>query len=173
MNTFKYNAFLSEFPFLDKALRNQNGEPRSPKTCDSISVKRITWDILKTQPSEYSWDGSLVGIHEWERVDFVLAASTFIEDAVATKGKHGSNYAHEGQHDWEGETVLEAINRHGVASTLGFIVWTRGGYNVVEHYSEPNWSAVIYKPSKDLSLAQAVVEATAKAVEEVQTESAF
>lgn len=175
MNAFKLDAMIEEFPFLrDTALVSKNGRSRrEAKTCDGIAIKRIDADLLARTPKNYSWDGSLVGIDEWDRIDFVLSDGTVIIDAVKQEVEAGSNYAHTDTHYEDGETILEAIYNHQVADSLAFIVWAKGGYVVEGHYSQPNWSATIYKPAKDFSLTSVIIEAKERAGNEVQAETNF
>jgi hypothetical protein len=169
MNRFKFNALRDEFPFLEQC----HDEDFQVKDCDGITIKRIAAKLLDQTPRRYSWSGSLVGINKVDRVDFVLSDGSVITDAVEADTESGSNYAHSGTYRREGETILEAIDRHGVAESLDFIVWTEWGYNVVEHHSEDDWRAVVYKPAKGFALTDAIAEAKGKALAEVQAEANF
>lgn len=182
MNRFKYNALKDEFPFLAQtAMVTEGGKERDPKNCDGITIKRITQELLDKTPQEHSWDGSLVGINKWVRVDFILKDGSIIKGAVMPKGSSGSNYAYEETHSWQGETVLEAIYRHCAIMKFGtvpgeveFIVWTKGGYNVVEHYSQRDWRSTIYKPAKGQNLIRkSIINARGEALDEVKAEANF
>jgi len=175
MNRFKYDALKDEFPFLAQtAMSTEEGSKRDPKNCDGISIKRISQELLDKTPQEHNWDGSLVGINKWVRVDFVLEDGSIIKDAVKARGSSGSNYAHSETHSWEGETVLEAIYCRHAITLVKFIVWTEGGYNVVEHYSQRDWHSTIYKPAKGSDfLRKAVINARRRALDEVKAEANF
>ena len=180
MNRFKLNALKQEFSFLkDTALLRRDGSERESDSLDGIVIKRITKDLLNHTPREHFWDGSLVGIEEWERVDFVLndynnpQNHIIVRDAVKCSGDSGSNYAHQGHYEWDGETILEAIDRLGMADTLLYIVISEGGYNIVEHHSQSNWRTTIYKPAKDFNIRDAISDARIAAFKEVSAEAAF
>ncbi len=174
MNRFKFDALCNEFPFIqDSVMRRGNGNARDVKDCENIIIKRATREMLDTTPQEHSWDGSIVGIDEWERVDFILCDGTILNDAVKTGGESGSNYAHSETRSWQGETVAEAIFKHGVADSLAYVVWIEGGYNIVENYSTRDFRATIYKPSRDFTWQQVIDDELAKAIVHVRAEINF
>lgn len=166
MNRFKLNAFKQEFPFLLDIIGDS--------IPDTIRVKRVDENLLKVIPRYSCHDGSM-GVSEMdERVHFVLSDGTVIEDAVLQSGHVSSNYAHSQSRSWEGESVLESIDRHGVADKLQFIV--------VEQYHLHDWegqehikehSFCIYKPPKDTSFGEEIKKARAFALAEVRAEADF
>ncbi len=176
MNRFKYQAMCNEFPWLQQAIgtqRHDNAQARNLIDLDSVEIKRITVEVLDKKPSDNDYIGSLVGIHEWDEVVFVLDDGTVMRDAVKRGAYWKSNYAHEGNRTSDGEDMLEAIARLDVANTLAYIVWACGGYNAENHYSAGNWRATIYKPAKDFTLAEVITAVEAKALEQVKTEATF
>lgn len=166
MNRFKYQAYVQEFPFLQDIIGD--GSP------DSVRIKRADENLLQVIPIYRYHDGSL-GVTEMdEKVHFVLADGSIIHDAVKQSGHTSSNYAHTQTKEWVGETVLEAIDRHGVAESLAFIV--------VEHYYLDDWSGgeykiehnfTIYKTPKGTSFGAEIEKARAQALAEVRAEADF
>ena len=166
MNRFKYQTYLQEFPFLQDLIGDE--------IPDSVCVKRADENLLRVTPQYYYHDGSL-GVTEMdERVHFVLADGSILYDAVNQSGHTSSNYAHTRNQTWEGETVLEAIDRHGVAESLAFIV-------VEKHYLD-DWSRqeytkehtfTVYKASKNATFVAEIAKARARALAEVRAEADF
>lgn len=173
MNRFKFNAFLSEFPALESILIDRRYCPHKACYCDGIKVARLSREFLAFVPEHTSHDGSMVGIDKREEVSFVLNDGAIIRNAVRANGTHGSNYAYSETLHEEGETILEAIDRHDVASSLRLIVVVRSGFTVREHYSEPNFSACVYKAGKGESLTELIEEAAIAALTEVRAEANF
>ncbi|MHA1216264.1 MAG: hypothetical protein ACTSPX_02920 [Candidatus Thorarchaeota archaeon] len=168
MDRFKYQAFLEEFPFLTEII----GEG-DPLDCEGITVKRIDNELLKKVPRRSIATGSCVGIDDREVVSFILADSTILENAVRDGGSAIHNEAHTDNEYWDGETILEAIDRHNVGDNLSYIVVVREGYNVRDHYSEPSWCCTVYKPGRNINLAEVIAEEKAKALEMVRAEANF
>ena len=166
MNRFKYQAYVQEFPFLQDIIGDE--------IPDSVRVKRADENLLKVVPKYYYHNGSM-GITEMdEKVHFILNDGTFIKDAVKQSGHTSSNYAHSQTKEWEGETVLEGIDRHGVAGTIAFIV--------VEKYYLDDWSGqeytkeytfTVYKTLKGTSFGAEIEKARAQALAEVRAEADF
>jgi hypothetical protein len=166
MNRFKYQAYVQEFPFLQDIIGDE--------IPDSVRVKRADENLLKVVPQYYYHDGSL-GVTEMdEKVHFILADGSILHDAVKQSGHTSSNYAHSQERSWDGETVLEAVNRHGVAESLAFIV--------VEHYYLDDWSGgeykreynfTIYKTPKNTTFGAEIEKARAQALAEVRAEADF
>ncbi len=166
MNRFKLNAYIQEFPFL----RNIIGD----SIPDSVRIKRADENLLKVVP-QYSYHDGSMGITKMdERVHFILNDGTIIENAVEQKGHTSSNYAHSQERSWDSETVLEAIDRHGVAESLAFIV--------VEKYYLDDWSGqeytkeytlTIYKTPKNTTFGAEIEKARAQALAEVRAEADF
>lgn len=174
MNRFRYEALVEEFPFIPRTvMERKDGKEREVIDCESITIRRVTKQLLERTPEEYAVVGSLVGVDQWTKVDFVLDDRLIIRNAVKNSGSSHSNYAYEGDERWEGESVLEAIHRLKVADKLAYIVWTTGGYDVVEHFSLPTFKALIYKPSKEFTFQEEIDRALNAAREIVKAESNF
>ena len=166
MNRFKLQAYKQEFPFLEEIIGDTNP--------DSVRIKRVDENLLKIIPQYYYHDGSM-GISETdEKVHFVLADGTIIKNAVEQAGHTSSNYAHSQTKEWEGQTVLEAIDQHGVADKLQYIV--------VEYYDLDDWSGgeykreytlTIYKAPKNTTFGAEIEKARAQALAEVRAEADF
>ncbi len=166
MNRFKYQAYVQEFPFLQDLVGDD--------IPDSVRIKRADENLLKVIPEYYCYDGSM-GITEMdEKVHFILNDGTFIKDAVKQSGHTSSNYAHSQTEIWDGETVLEAIDRHGVADKIQFIV--------VESYYLDDWeggereeeyAVIIYKTPKGTTFGAEIEKARAQALAEVRAEADF
>lgn len=166
MNRFKYQAYVQEFPFLQDLIGDE--------IPDSVRVKRADENLLQFIPTYRCHDGSLGVTEIDERVHFIIADGSIIHDAVKQAGHTSSNYAHTQTKEWEGETVLEAIDRHGVAESLAFIV--------VEHYYLDDWSGgeykreytlTIYKTPKNTTFGEEIEKARAQALAEVRAEADF
>jgi len=162
MNRFRENALRKEFPFLGELLDDVKPE--------EISIKRIDINLLNLIPEHNGWSGSAVGINSGERILFVLSDGSVIKNAVAQSGRVGSNYAYTETREWDGETILHAIDRHGVSATLEYIVAHRYGVRTIEHYSEGQ-SLAIYKPGKGIDLPGLIRAAYTAAAEQVAAES--
>lgn len=166
MNRFKLEAYMKEFPFL----RNIIGDAIP----DSVRIKRADENLLRFVPRYSRHDGSMGQTVADEKVHFILADGTIIEDAVRQSGDISSNYAHSQSRSWEGEAVLEAIDRHGVADKLQYIV--------IEYYYLDDWvgdeyveeySFTVYKTPKDTSFGAEIEKAMACALAEVRAEADF
>jgi hypothetical protein len=166
MNRFKLQAYVQEFPFLREIVGDA--------IPDSVRVKRADKNLLKVVPEYYYHDGSLGESKLSEKVHFVLQDGSILRDAVEQGGKKTSNYAYSQEQYWEGETVLEAIDRHGVADKLQYIV--------VEYYYLDDWSGqeytkeysfTVYKPPKETSFGAEIEKARACALAEVRAEEDF
>jgi hypothetical protein len=166
MNRFKYQAYVQEFPFLHDLI---GGE-----IPDSVRVKRADENLLKVVPEYYYRDGSLGVTERSENVHFVFTDGSILHDAVKQSGHTSSNYAHTQTREWRGETVLEAIDRHGVAESLAFIVVERNYLNDWEggHY-EKEHEFTIYKTSKNTTFGAEIEKARAQALAEVRAEVDF
>lgn len=173
MNRFKFQAFLNELPALAGILTDGRDRPREARHCDGIKVGRVGRELLALVPEHTTHDGSLVGINKREEVSFVLNDGSVIRNAVRQEGEHGSNYAHSQTLRESGESVLEAIDRHGCAEFLRMIVVVRSGFTVREHFSEPNFTAAIYKAAKGEALPTLISEAAVAALAEVRAEANF
>jgi hypothetical protein len=166
MNRFKLQAYQKEFPFLQDLIGDE--------IPDSVRIKRADENLLKVVP-QYSYHDGSMGITKMdERVHFILNDGTIIKNAVEQKGHTSSNYAHTQDQYWKGEAVLEAIDRHGVAESLVFIV--------VEKYYLDDWSGqeytkeytfTVYKTPKNTSFGAEIEKARAQALAEVRAEADF
>ena len=166
MNRFKFLAYLQEFPFLQDLIGDE-----SP---DSIRIKRADENLLKFIPTYSLHVGSMGKTKNWEKVHFVLKDGTIIDDAVLHRVDFSSNYAGDSPYSTDGEAVLEAIDRHGVAETLQYIV--------VEYYYIDDWEGQecteeytfsIYKTPKNTTFGAEIQKARAQALAEVRVEADF
>jgi hypothetical protein len=163
MNQIKYEAYLDEFPILQKLLPADGAH-----NCEAIRIKRLTPEVLSQTPEVHTHIGSLVDIDQGDQV-WLVQRERIVK--VAPSGTSDSNYAHEERHEWEGESLLEACYRDNVEPEL--IVWRRYGYEVVEHCSTPLFNVIVYKPAKDTTVRQLIEEALKTAAEAVKAEAAF
>ncbi len=166
MNRFKYQAYQNEFPFLQDLVGDE--------IPDSVRIKRADENLLKVIPRYSCHDGSM-GITELnEKVHFVLEDGSILYDAVEQCGRTSSNYAHTQTKEWRGETVLEAIDRHGVAESLAFIIVETYYLNDWEggHY-EKEHEFTIYKTPKNTTFGAEIEKARAQALAEVRAEADF
>jgi len=173
MNRFKKQAFFKEFPFLG-SLKGFDTETLSGEELDSLKVSRFDEETLERVPSSYYWDGSLGVTDNWQRVDLVLKDGSVIHDAVQTQGKSGSNYAYTQTQTWEGETILEAIDRHGVADSLAYVVLLAHELNDWEgsRYVHSH-KVTVFKPARGVSVNALIDAARSRALREVQAECNF
>jgi hypothetical protein len=168
----KFNAFMKEFPFLIECTKWNDTQGNS-LDCDSIKIANITSDLLAHSPRYKGATGSLVGIDNGERFDFVLSDGQIIKNAVASGGSVIHNEAHTDNEYYDGETVLEGIDKHQVAKCLAFIVKISYGYNIRDHHSLNNYSIIIYKPAKNFALIDIIAAANEKALADVRAEADF
>ena len=128
MNRFKFEAFVGEFPFLSTVFTVKNYDRTTTvltaEDVNSIRVKRIDATLLSCTPKSFSWDGSLGETQRFTEFSFVLndATATVLLNCVKQEREAGSNYAHSQTIVFPGESVLEAIDRHGCADNLVAIV---------------------------------------------------
>lgn len=166
MNRFKYQAYVQEFPFLQDIIGDE--------IPDSVRVKRADENLLKVIPKYYYHNGSMGVSKLSEEVHFVLQDGSILHDAVKRSGHTSSNYAHSQTKEWEGETVLEAIDRHGVADQLQYIVqdvFDLDDWEGQEYHR--SWEIFIYKPPKGTSFREEIEKARAQALAEVRAEADF
>ena len=174
MNRFKYQAFLEEFPSLKEILVDRNGDEFEAGNIDSIAVKRIGKELLNWTPEYYTWAGSLVDTLRADYVHFILVDGDIIQDAVKQDSESGSNYAYEGTRRQDGETVLEAIDRHGISLKLSLIVIVDRDYDSTSGRDlVDERSVIVYKVAKDFTLVRAINEARQVAGREVRAETNF
>lgn len=166
MNRFKLQSYLNEFPFIREII----GE----STPDNVIIKRADENLLRLIPQYCYHNGSMGESEYTEKIHFILSDGTIISDAVRQEGSESSFYAHSQSRSWEGETVLEAIDRHGVAETLQYIV--QDVYNLDDWSGQEydcSWRLTIYKTPKDTNFRAEIAKAKAKALAEVKAEADF
>lgn len=165
LDNFKREALRKEFPFLSQFKQEM-------EKAEELSIKRIDAEFLNWTPTDYTVDGSVVGISRGEIVNFVLSDGTVVKDAVRQDYEHRSNYAHTDTSSGAGETVLHAIDRLGVAEKVDFVVVDHYGIHTENHYSFGSQLEIL-KPAKGLKIKNLVEEAYQKASKEVAAEAAF
>lgn len=166
MNRFKHQAYLQEFPFLQDLIGDE--------IPDSVRVKRADENLLRVTPQYYYHNGSMGRSEMDERVHFILQDGSILHDAVRQCGHTSANYAHTQTKEWEGETVLEAIDRHGVAESLQYIV--QGVFDLDDWEGQEyhrSWEIVIYKTPKEVPFGAEIGKARAQALAEVRAEADF
>ena len=165
MNRFKLQAYLQEFPFLQDIIGDE--------IPDSIRIKRADENLMKFVPCYSRHDGSMGRTKSYARVHFVLKDGIIL-DAVRHEECFSSNYAGYPPYSIDGETVLEAIDRHGIAEKLQF--------TIVEEYFLDDWSGqeyveeysfIIYKTPKNTTFGAEIQKAMAQAIAEVRVEADF
>ena len=166
MNRFKLQAYKQEFPFL--------GEIIGDDIPDSIRIKRADENLLKFIPTNSLHVGSLGRTEMNERIHFVLHDGEVLHDVVVRSEEYSSNYSGDTPYSTDGETVLESIDRHGVAETLQYII--------VEYYYIDDWEGhecteeytfSIYKTPKNTTFGAEIQKARAQALAEVRVEADF
>jgi len=168
MNRFKLDAIREEFSCVAYLTMDKEATD-----VDSVEVKRVDANLLNTTPSYSGATGSMVGIDEGEKFHFVLEDGTVLEDAVKNEGSCHHNEAHWDNESWTGETVLEAIEKHGVGDTIVLIVQERYGHEIQDHYSIGGLDFIVYKAPKGKTIADYLEEARVKAMETVKAEVNF
>lgn len=168
MNPMKFDAFLAEFPFLNEVFTAHGLEAQD---CDGLTVKRLTPELLNSIPCVGGATGSLVGIEDGEYIA-IVTPETVMVDVVRQSVDWIHNEAYTDNESWTGESVLEAIYRMQ-AENLTHVVVVESGYNVVNHYSQNDWEATIYKPSKEFTVRDLIAQAVEKAQAQVKAESEF
>lgn len=163
MNRFKFEAMVEEFPFLPEAFGK-----RESQWCFTLTVKRVTPELLNVTPRTDEHEGSLVGIWEGDEVYLIADNKAY---QVQAAWDFDSNFAHTDRRWGPGETLLEACARYEVHPD--YIVWIEFGLGIENHYSTKEWKATIYKPGRDISIAGTIAVARSKARREVGVEVAF
>ena len=92
---------------------------------------------------------------------------------VLPDGLRQSNYAHTDDVQFKGETILETIYHHDAQNFLKFVVQVEYGLSAHNHVSDDDWRAVIYKPARDVNIAELIEQAKSQAAEQVAAESEF
>jgi len=168
VNKFKFDAFLKEFPFLKELVKDKD-----PVEIDGIWVKRMDENLFNRTPSYEGATGSLVGINQGEQVHFVLLDGTLLKNAVKDEGSCTHNEAYQDDESWEGETILQAIEKHNLGEKVAYIVWENYGYEIQDHYSTGGLNLTIHKPPKEKKVWDYLEVARKKAIEQVKAESDF
>ena len=163
MNKFRFEAIVSEFPFL----RELGATPE----CDSIQVKRWDEAVLAIVPNEYSYDGSLVNDWREDTWHAILPDGEIKRDFVKASSHYHSNYAHSQDRNECGETLLEAL--HDLDESEYLV------RHEVEHddergrpYRDSDWWT-IYKPARQVTIAGLCKEALQRAKRDVAAELDF
>ena len=169
MNKFKLDVLKREFPFLKEILSD-----KKHTEINFIRIARADEEMLKSIPEEYYWDGSAGETSNWDRISFVLKNGTVQMNCVRTKGVAGSNYAHEGTREWEGETVLEALSEIENPDDIQYIVWEKKIFSDWRGQDRTRtYEVTIYKTPKNESLSDILERAKKKAMMEVMAETNF
>jgi len=170
MDRFRKTAVYEEFPYIRKFLANS-------RSLESVRVKRIDENLLLRRAEEEIVVGSLVNIDRGTDYWIVAEGSeagVFGYFTVERTVEYISSYAGEDGYKIPGETILEAIDRHGLQDKrIIAIVGKRYGYDVVDHVSRDSWSMTIYKPGKDVDIARLIKQAKADALTKLRAEADF
>lgn len=170
MNRFKYQAYVKEFPFLHKIL----GEDVDPRGIDKITIKRADENLLSYTPRSSSHVGSMGRTESETKVHFVLVNGEILENAVIQEEHYSSNYSGDTSYDYEGETIIEAIDRHDIAEQLQFIVVEKYYYDSWEGQErEEKYFLEIYKVPKNITYREIIQKIKEKAIAEVRREADF
>lgn len=162
MSKFQIRAFFTQFPFL-----TSGDEPlvRDTEKVEVVAVSRIDKDFLGKEPKYDGATGSLVGIHDSERIYlFDRDGNLLIE--VKQGGYCHHNEAHTDNEEWQGETVGEALLRTDPAQ-VHYAVVVHTGYEIRDHHSVGGYSVTVYKPPQGFSLPDWVEEQTRRASEQI------
>jgi len=147
MNGFRLDAMRRKYPSI--AFLTQGVDAI---TVDSVCIEKVSDEVLYYTPQYSGATGSLVGIDSGARVHFALKDGTVMQDAVHNSGDCHHNEAYQDDQSWEGETILEAIYRHGIRDTLDHIVKERYGYKVENHYSVGGRAFTVYQAPEGISI---------------------
>lgn len=169
MNRFRLEAFLSEFPVLQKFAEQEEIDLEEAR---DIKVSRLDEVFLSSRPFIRRVTGSLVDIYSGNRVFLVTQGEEFLE--VEGDYSFRSNYAHQDPYDKEGHTVLEGIDEVGVENLNPDlpIIELEVGLETVDHHSR-GFRIILWKPSKRVNLADLIRSAKEKALAEVKAEAEF
>ncbi len=175
MDRFKFKSFLTEFPFL-KNLGLRRIEEVDLEDFE-IKVHRLDESWLTTPPKGTWHVGSCVDICNDHQIFAVLNDQTVIDLEVENRGNSGSNYAHEDDYYYEGETVLEALDRWidaggGNPELIVYFVDYKRGIYTHEHHSY-GARLDILKPEKGVTISQRLDEAQKEAEAQVRAEANF
>ncbi len=182
---FRIEAIKKSFPFLFRWPATKpnwitgNGEPAvmaersSPLVNDgkvySLTIARVTKELLASTPRYTGATGSLVGIDD----DFALflldeAGSVLGEVRQAMDIHH--NEAHRDHEAEEGETVGEAIVRLGVYDVCTQVLGRHTGFIIRDHHSSGGYDAVLYLCPKGWTISGWCTEELRRAEAQVTAE---
>jgi len=164
MNRFKRVSYLREFPWLHDL-----------KPWKDVQVKRLDEVVLRhLEPVVEIHTGSMVDIHIEDEVHFVLNSGKIMKNVVHQRFEWRSNYIHEEPVDKPGETILEAIDRLGVADVIRYVVLQEQGHEYVSgQYDREVALITIYKLPRGKTLGEFVEKARRDAEKEVAREISF
>jgi hypothetical protein len=145
MNKFKFEAFLSKFPFLREIL----GEEFTALEVDYIGVRRADENFLARVPREADW--------KQEETHFYCNNGTLLKNAIVRQGSDG-----------QGETVLEALSRLNNPDDVKYIIWGSTDYPFCAE--ERCYYITIYKPPKEVKFSDLIRQAQEKALAKVKKE---
>ena len=160
MDKLRFQAFLDEFPFLERVLDFRGVDCFDYRKIRSINIKRIDKDFLNRTPVSYSSEG---GIEHWEKLFSVLLQrdSSLLVSEVEIYPKNDSK----GE---EGERIVSSLEGYKQSSHLVWLI----------RYVHPvgdvdSFSVTIYKPRQDSSLALEIVKAKEAELKTIQAEADF
>ena len=166
MNRFKYEAFLEEFPFLDKIMVEHKFRPEN-LTGKGISIKRADDLLLSSTPLDSGYD--CCQGQRWRLTYFHFIATEVLLRAVFREVNWKYADTHTPDENREGESVLEAIFRHNIAPSLKFIVGVHRSGCDFDDTPESN-EITIYKTPKDVTYSDLIKEAQTSAIGDVKVE---
>ena len=86
------------------------------------------------------------------RIDFVLKDNSIISDAVKIGRVSESNYSGENTVIYEGERIIDSINRNNCKDEIEYILIVNYGYRSWCHQPERSWNRMqIYKINEDFN----------------------
>lgn len=163
MKTFKNEAFLKEFPFIEGLIDNST----------DITVSRVDKDLLKKSFQNRSWDGSLG--NDYDNYTVLFFSKDGKQLGSPSIGEYsGSNYSHSQTVDKDGESIIEAIYRLNIQNELHYIVVCNEGKSDWEGSEYREWDKLtIYKPPKNFTINNFIKELQQEAQREVLKETDF
>ena len=106
---------------------------------DYVTEKELSQDILSSKYYNISWNGSAGNeVYEY-RIDIELDDGRIITNAVKIGSYVTGKYGQAPKIDTPGESIVEAINRLGVAETIKYIIVNRLCYRYWNNQQEKNW----------------------------------
>jgi len=171
VSRFKLQALVKQFPELVKLrrFRELDGEDFD------VRVIRLDAEWLNHTPTFYSAVGSLVSIDRYTDI-YVAVEGKLVNLAVRCKGTSIDHYGGTKTRHYEGETVIEALDRWvgegGARDEIRYFVEYVRGVHTHEHTSY-GATCTILKLEKGVTLQQRIDEAKQKAIDELEAEIAF